>query len=407
MHRDGLIPAHAGKTVSVIEMISPMGAHPRSRGENSRRVSCRLRLWGSSPLTRGKHTTLTGWVTSVGLIPAHAGKTRESHEPFDELRAHPRSRGENPWSTPSSRKTPGSSPLTRGKPMEYTELKENTGLIPAHAGKTRGRSSQRQSTRAHPRSRGENHFEYSNPETIKGSSPLTRGKPSTLRSPARTAAAHPRSRGENRMRARSAFSSAGSSPLTRGKPDTGEEDCDEAGLIPAHAGKTPGYPRRPERPWAHPRSRGENTRATTASRFWPGSSPLTRGKLRAGRGKTKAVGLIPAHAGKTSCSTTSARTSRAHPRSRGENRSRRERSPATTGSSPLTRGKPATYQVTAKLGGLIPAHAGKTFARTCPSRPRRAHPRSRGENLAPGTGSRGRRGSSPLTRGKRRVRPRI
>ena len=34
----------------------------------------------------------------------------------------------------------------------------------------------RTSWRAHPRSRGENHYEYAEPKNVKGSSPLTRGK---------------------------------------------------------------------------------------------------------------------------------------------------------------------------------------------------------------------------------------
>ena len=74
--------------------------------------------------------------------------------------------------------------------------------------------------------------------------------------------------------------------------------------------------------------------------------------------------------------------------------------PSMKGSSPLTRGKPATYQVTAKLGGLIPAHAGKTTARQSPPPTSWAHPRSRGENVTSGLLSRYGRGSSPLTRGK-------
>ena len=31
---------------------------------------------GSSPLTRGKHKQLGGDINDLGLIPAHAGKTR-------------------------------------------------------------------------------------------------------------------------------------------------------------------------------------------------------------------------------------------------------------------------------------------------------------------------------------------
>ena len=50
----------------------------------------------------------------------------------------------------------------------------------------------------------------------------------------------------------------GSSPLTRGKPELPEDIAGVVGLIPAHAGKTAGGPRRGRGAWAHPRSRGEN-----------------------------------------------------------------------------------------------------------------------------------------------------
>ena len=71
------------------------------------------------------------------------------------------------------------------------------------------------------------------------------------------------------------------------------------------------------------------------------------------------------------------------------------------GSSPLTRGKPGLRCHEDFMSGLIPAHAGKTFAPTPKSIHGEAHPRSRGENMGcPFCGYLS-RGSSPLTRGKR------
>ena len=72
----------------------------------------------------------------------------------------------------------------------------------------------------------------------------------------------------------------------------------------------------------------------------------------------------------------------------------------TSGSSPLTRGKPADREPPADRMGLIPAHAGKTFWRSTLAAFLSAHPRSRGENFAVGPGGGEARGSSPLTRGK-------
>ena len=93
---------------------------------------------------------------STGLIPAHAGKTRrESRRPTGS-RAHPRSRGENLPDEIATCQAGGSSPLTRGKPLVRVSNQVSDGLIPAHAGKTHPERTHHAPYRAHPRSRGEN-----------------------------------------------------------------------------------------------------------------------------------------------------------------------------------------------------------------------------------------------------------
>ena len=92
------------------------------------------------------------------------------------------------------------------------------------------------------------------------------------------------------------------------------------------------------------------------------------------------TGLIPAHAGKTHRAGSPAAGRRAHPRSRGEN---------------LARGHPPDHEQ-----GLIPAHAGKTRPPACQVQGWAAHPRSRGENTYAGEDRNLALGSSPLTRGK-------
>ena len=71
----GLIPAHAGKTRVALNQAPFARAHPRSRGENFVRSRARLIGLGSSPLTRGKHDRELRRRHVPGLIPAHAGKT--------------------------------------------------------------------------------------------------------------------------------------------------------------------------------------------------------------------------------------------------------------------------------------------------------------------------------------------
>ena len=113
-----------------------------------------------------------------------------------------------------------------------------------------------------------------------------------------------------------------------------------------------------------------------------GSSPLTRGKQHHDRHLRRADRLIPAHAGKTCSMHPSRRRARAHPRSRGENLSRSSWSLCRRGSSPLTRGKRRSLFLQGPPGA--------------------AHPRSRGENQPCQAPGRPVLGSSPLTRGKRR-----
>ena len=213
----GLIPAHAGKTPSSLARSVTSRAHPRSRGENTFAAPMMFFTWGSSPLTRGKLGTPTVGVVKIGLIPAHAGKTKPANVLGRNASAHPRSRGENIGCLVGAIIVMGSSPLTRGKQPLAVRRVENTGLIPAHAGKTPRR---RTSSAALP--------------------------------------AHPRSRGENIAGDYDRYREWGSSPLTRGKHRPYKPNGDVQGLIPAHAGKTQPTSNTTSAQRAHPRSRGEN-----------------------------------------------------------------------------------------------------------------------------------------------------
>ena len=395
-----LIPAHAGKTGESGRVRGRLGAHPRSRGENTAALIAYLKRKGSSPLTRGKHVAPPVGFRREGLIPAHAGKTRNSTKHSWTSEAHPRSRGENSAPMMPAISGWGSSPLTRGKPCMARHMMCGRGLIPAHAGKTGRRQKHTGHRRAHPRSRGENLEDNWKVLEADGSSPLTRGKregaPGERRGPWLIPAhagktlvflgggwpprAHPRSRGEN-LRLEIVYGwYAGSSPLTRGKPDN------RTGVR--------------EGPVAHPRSRGENGHEGVNALTDQGSSPLTRGKLGLTGASPPRRGLIPAHAGKTVSATLPVGSPAAHPRSRGENADNISPALLAEGSSPLTRGKPVELQTGAGLGGLIPAHAGKTPTGHPAASRHPAHPRSRGENRTAAAAHPISAGSSPLTRGK-------
>ena len=173
-----LIPAHAGKTCSMTSEAAGIEAHPRSRGENPDIPDRFLIVEGSSPLTRGKPCRPRASAMHPRLIPAHAGKTSARSSSVMPPPAHPRSRGENASTMASVLSILGSSPLTRGKPHRRFHRPSRTGLIPAHAGKTNRSTASTLWIRAHPRSRGENELGELNQRNARGSSPLTRGKQS-------------------------------------------------------------------------------------------------------------------------------------------------------------------------------------------------------------------------------------
>ena len=252
----------------------------------------------------------------------------------------------------------GSSPLTRGAHVIIPSAFYLERLIPAHAGSTLRLGCRRRCRRAHPRSRGEH---------------------SPVRSPVRV--------------------TLGSSPLTRGARQLRLGDAVGAGLIPAHAGSTQVSRRYTTTRGAHPRSRGEHHVIDHISQTGKGSSPLTRGAPEPSDQLPYPRGLIPAHAGSTSRLGTGLIISPAHPRSRGEHNPNNSLTRADTGSSPLTRGAHHRCDHRADERGLIPAHAGSTFA--CGGRfdGCGAHPRSRGEHWCLGIGPALIVGSSPLTRG--------
>ena len=270
---------------------------------------------------RGKRDSGCGAVQCLRLIPAHAGKTRLPALAVNDQRAHPRACGENCPFPGTSRNAGGSSPRMRGKRSVSTDQTDAGRLIPAHAGKT----------------------------VWIGRSLLQYG-------------AHPRACGENGNFARSFTKLYGSSPRMRGKLPSLKRVTLKLGLIPAHAGKTP-YGKRLIAPrGAHPRACGENSWDIRHLKQHLGSSPRMRGKHLPVGAHAVELRLIPAHAGKTFSLRSSFHGNQAHPRACGENAAFKALDALDEGSSPRMRGKPNSFLPPPAAAGLIPAHAGKTFA---------------------------------------------
>ena len=199
--------------------------------------------------------------------------------------------------------------------------------------------------------------------SVSGSSPRGRGK--HHRRPHRRGGERliPAWAGKTSGPRTSCVSTRGSSPRGRGKRRLPAPVRRRPGLIPAWAGKTSGRRDRREYHAAHPRVGGENSDPAYGRALSMGSSPRGRGKLQATPQADNVPGLIPAWAGKTSARTCPSPRPRAHPRVGGENVVFPLLCVAALGSSPRGRGKLDKVRGHQGHGGLIPAWAGKTARR--------------------------------------------
>ncbi|SDQ52355.1 hypothetical protein SAMN05428996_2037 [Quadrisphaera sp. DSM 44207] len=293
-------------------------------------------------------------------IPAYAESTRRGPGTWSATAAHPRVRGEH---------------LAAG-------LGEPAGgrLIPAYAGSTSTSPTRPCPRPAHPRVRGEHATAEGTRTMTQGSSPRTRGA---------------RSADKSAQIARRLI------PAYAGSTPGGRRGGLRRRLIPAYAGSTRRTARRWARAWAHPRVRGEHDAGPAPAVPVRGSSPRTRGALRAVQPQPDRQGLIPAYAGSTTRPGAPTSKGRAHPRVRGEHTWDRPSATAPRGSSPRTRGARSRWPARLTCIGLIPAYAGSTSWTWAPPPSCAAHPRVRGEHSRAGVTDATPAGSSPRTRGAR------
>ncbi len=150
---------------------------------------------------------------------------------------------------------------------------------------------------------------------------------------------------------------------------------------------------------AHPRGRGERVPEAGGRPRRAGSSPRARG-TEAPRGRHGVgIRLIPAGAGNGPAGRRAGRPRRAHPRGRGERGVTAPKLSATHGSSPRARGTGPRRD--RAIGGhrLIPAGAGNGRPGRPGARATAAHPRGRGERWRERKTLTASDGSSPRARG--------
>ena len=210
---------------------------------------------------------------------------------------------------------------------------------------------------------------------------------------------HPRSRGVYGARTCTPHFRVGSSPLARGLLGDVRRAHPDLGIIPARAGFTTSVSSTIRSCRDHPRSRGVYVRAEVIADDAAGSSPLARG-LRAPRpGWRVTGGIIPARAGFTTATTCDPSHFSDHPRSRGVYPEDLVLFTTPEGSSPLARGLPRPHDGCGPAPGIIPARAGFTPTGRASPPSSADHPRSRGVYAPVTVQVTGAAGSSPLARG--------
>ena len=170
-----IIPAYAGSTGGLRLRLRIWGDHPRIRGEHGRSSLAAPVEAGSSPHTRGAHTSIRSIAARTGIIPAYAGSTRPTRWMGGRWRDHPRIRGEHVRFGDFCLRDRGSSPHTRGALYGVAGVVEDARIIPAYAGSTFVLVISVSGIGDHPRIRGEHTYANMEQESILGSSPHTRG----------------------------------------------------------------------------------------------------------------------------------------------------------------------------------------------------------------------------------------
>ena len=232
-----------------------------------------------------------------------------------------------------------------------------------------------------------------------GSSPHTRGARQAILPVSSLARIIPAYAGSTKSLDMSKNSSHGSSPHTRGARLASECRQSGIGIIPAYAGSTDAAAVAIEAPPDHPRIRGEHLCAGGRCTCGRGSSPHTRGALRAVHLPTRAPGIIPAYAGSTDPPRGRSYRRWDHPRIRGEHSIELSPLLGVEGSSPHTRGAPSLRPLHWRWAGIIPAYAGSTARRFQRGASAGDHPRIRGEHDPNRSFGEKMAGSSPHTRG--------
>ena len=157
------------------------------------------------------------------------------------------------------------------------------------------------------------------------------------------------------------FTQQGSPPRVRGKAAVRAGNRARAGITPAWAGKSFCASALKINTKDHPRVCGEKSTTWTLLENHEGSPPRGRGKVSYCSSSGLRMRITPAYAGKSSNRRAAGRARRDHPRVCGEKVILCHFLSSFLGSPPRMRGKGVTVDASARIDGITPAYAGKSF----------------------------------------------
>ena len=173
---NGITPAHAGKSAGAGSTTFRVWDHPRTCGEKRSFPAPCASFRGSPPHMRGKAHAERQRTGQTGITPAHAGKSPLCKGYICAIWDHPRTCGEKPVTTGRATAETGSPPHMRGKVTAVDENGFASGITPAHAGKSALHPADKLCPWDHPRTCGEKRAVFFFQFRNKGSPPHMRGK---------------------------------------------------------------------------------------------------------------------------------------------------------------------------------------------------------------------------------------
>ena len=153
--KNGITPAHAGKSNRPGCRWFPRGDHPRTCGEKAGKALAGGLAKGSPPRMRGKGTAIACRSSLMGITPAYAGKSLPTRGRGGRSEDHPRVCGEKFIRKIAFFSGKGSPPRMRGKVNHLLRRGYADGITPAYAGKRQAQQRVQGQRRDHPRACGE------------------------------------------------------------------------------------------------------------------------------------------------------------------------------------------------------------------------------------------------------------